>query len=186
MSKLTIAAQTIKDTVSAMDVGNAIGLEIRHGRCQCPFHGGKDFNCVLYRGNRGWYCHVCKRGGDVIQFAQEYYKYGFKDCIAWYNATFHMGLDIEGKIDPQKQREAEKALQRRKKARELLEFREKMQFGLALWSERLVDRLEEMRDERRPRTYGEWDPEFYMAVKLLPEAKAFEEECAMRCVKEEK
>lgn len=186
MNRLTIAAQTIKDSVSAVDVGNAIGLEIRHGRCQCPFHGGKDFNCVLYKGNRGWYCHVCKRGGDVLSFAQQYYKLSFKDCIAWYNSTFHLGLELSGEIDPQKQREAEKAIQRRKKARELREFREKMQFGLMLWSERLVDRLEEARDRHRPRTYGEWDTEFYMAVGTLPEARAFEEECAMDCVKEEK
>lgn len=186
MNNLTIAAQTIKDSVSAVDVGNAIGLEIRHGRCQCPFHGGKDFNCVLYRGNRGYYCHVCKQGGDVLSFAQQYYKLSFKDCIAWFDATFHLGLDIDVDIDPQKQRAAEKALQMRKKARELQEFRDKMQFGLALAAEQIVDRLEEMRDERRPRTYGEWDPAFCTAVKLLPEARAFEEECAMDCVKEEK
>lgn len=187
MNKLNIAAQTIKDSVSAVDVGNAIGLEIRHGRCQCPFHGGKDFNCVLYRGNRGWYCHVCKAGGDVISLVRNYYSdMSYKQCILWFDSTFHLGLDINGKIDPQKQRQAEIALQRRKKAHELREFREKMQFGLALWSERLVDRLEEMRDERRPRTYGEWDPAFCTAVKLLSEARAFEEECAIRCVKEEK
>lgn len=141
---------------------------------------------MLYTGDRGWYCHVCKRGGDIIQFAQEYYKFGFKECVAWFDGTFHLGLELSGKIDQQKQREAENALQRRKKAHELRDFREKMQFGLALWSERLVDRLEEMRDERRPRTYGEWDPAFCTAVKLLPEARAFEEECAIRCVKEEK
>lgn len=186
MNRLTIAAQTIKDSVSAVDVGNAIGLEIRHGRCQCPFHGGKDYNCVLYRGNRGWYCHVCKAGGDVLSFARQYYKFGFKDCIAWFNDTFHLGLEIDREIDPEKQREAEKALQRRKKAIELQAFRERMQFGLALAAEQIVDRLEEARDRHRPRTYGEWDPVFYMAVKTLPEARRFEEECAIRCVKEEK
>lgn len=110
----------------------------------------------------------------------------FRDAVYWFDSTFHMGLDIEGKIDPQKQKQAEIALQRRKKARELREFREKMQFGLMLWSERLVDRLEEARDRHRPRTYGEWDTEFYMAVGTLPEARRFEEECAMDCVKEEK
>lgn len=186
MSRLTIAAQTIKDTISAKDLGQAIGIPLRSGRCQCPFHGGKDYNCVLYPGTRGWYCHVCKAGGDVISFAQEYYKMSFKECIAWFDDTFHMGLDINGKIDPQKQRQAEIALQRRKKAIELREFRSRMQFGLALASERIVDRLEEMRDDRRPRTYGEWDPAFCTAVKLLPEARAFEEECVMDCVKKKK
>lgn len=184
MNKLTIAAQTIKDRISAVEVGDAIGLEIRHGRCQCPFHGGKDFNCVLYKGNRGWYCHVCKRGGDVLSFTQQYYKFSFKDCIAWYNDTFHMGLDIEGKIDPQKQKQAEIALQRRKKAREMLEWKERMQFNLYLLAERLVDRLENDRDDHRPRTYGEWDERFYTAVRLLPEARQFAEDCLMDCTKQ--
>ena len=49
MNQLTIAAQRIKDTISAQDVGVAMGLEIRHGRCRCPLHGGGDFNCVLYK-----------------------------------------------------------------------------------------------------------------------------------------
>ena len=99
MNKLTLAAQTIKDSVSALDTGQAMGLEIRRGRCKCPFHNGKDFNCVLYRGNRGWFCHVCKAGGDVISFAQQYYSMSFKDSIAWFNDTFHLGLDLEGKRD---------------------------------------------------------------------------------------
>ena len=47
MNRLTIAAQTIKDSVSALEAGEAMGLEVRHGRCQCPLHGGQDFNCVL-------------------------------------------------------------------------------------------------------------------------------------------
>ena len=184
MSKLTIAAQTIKDTVSAMDVGNAIGLEIRHGRCQCPFHGGKDFNCVLYGGRRGWYCHVCKQGGDVLSFAQQYYNMSFKDCVAWFCTTFRLPLDIDGDIDPQKQREAEIALQRRKRARELQEWKDRMMFGLSLFADRITERLEKERDIHRPRTYGAWDEEFCMAVRTLPEARAFTDECETDCMKE--
>lgn len=132
-------------------------------------------------------CWVCKSAGDVISLVRNYYSdMSYRQCILWFDGTFHMGLDIEGKIDPQKQKQAEIALQRRRKARELQEFREKMQFGLALAAEQIVDRLEEARDRHRPRTYGEWDPAFCTAVKLLPEARAFEEECAMDCVKEEK
>ena len=40
----------------------------------------------------------CKSGGDVIQLAQQYYKYSFKDCIAWFNDTFHLGLDIDSPL----------------------------------------------------------------------------------------
>ena len=183
MSRLTIAAQTIKDTISAQDVGNALGIPLRNGRCQCPLHGGKDYNCVLYKGNRGFYCHVCKSGGDVIKFAMEYHQMQFKDAIAWFDSTFHLGLNLDGKVDPQKQREAEIALQRRKNAIEFREWIERMQFNMYLVSMGIVQRLEETRDEHRPRTYGNWDDEFYMAVRTLPEAKAYEEECLMDCTK---
>lgn len=132
-------------------------------------------------------CWVCKSAGDVISLVRNYYSdMSYKQCILWFDGTFHLGLDIDGKIDPAKQRAAEKAIQMRKKAIELQEFRERMQFGLALAAEQIVDRLEEARDRHRPRTYGEWDPVFYMAVRTLPDARRFEEECAMACVKEEK
>lgn len=186
MNNLTIAAQIIKDTISAMDVGNAIGLEIRHGRCQCPFHGGKDFNCVLYRGNRGWYCHVCKAGGDVISFAQQYYNISFKDCVAWFSDTFHMGLDISRDISPEEKKQAEMALQRRKRAIEFQEWKDRMQFNLALTAMDIVDKMEEERDSKRPRTYGDWDLDFCEAVIALPEARQFAEDCMMDCIKEKK
>ena len=184
MNKLTLAAQTIKDSVSALDTGQAIGLEIRCGRCKCPFHNGKDFNCVLYRGNRGWFCHVCKAGGDVISFAQQYYSMSFKDSIAWFNDTFHLGLDLEGKIDPAKQKQAEIALKKRKNAIELQEWKDRMRFDLALAADMIVERLEDIRDEKRPRTYGDWDEDFCNAVVLLPEARQFAEDCMMNCMKE--
>lgn len=186
MNNLTLAAQTIKDSVSALDVGQAMGLEIRHGRCQCPLHGGKDFNCVLYPGNRGFYCHVCKRGGDVVTFVREYYKMTFKDAVSWLDGTFHLGLELKGGIDPAKRREAEIALQRRKKVKELAEWKERMQFDLALAADRIVERLEEIRDERRPRTYGDWDADFCEAVILLPDARRFADDCMMDCIREKR
>ena len=182
INKLTIAAQTSKDSVSALDVGRALGLEIRHGRCQCPIHGGKDYNCVLYQGNRGYYCHVCKSGGDVISFVRSYYHdKQFKDIISWFDGTFNLGLDIDGYIDPAERKRAENALQRRKRAYELHEWKNRMQFELAITAEQIVRRLEDVRDEHRPRTYGTWDEEFYTAVRLLPDAIRFAEDCIMDC-----
>lgn len=182
MSILAVAAQTVKDSVSAQDVGTVLGLHIRNGRCQCPLHGGKDYNCVLYKGNRGYYCHVCKAGGDVISFVREYNKMSFKEAVAWLDSTFHLGLELDSPIDPAKQRAAEIALQRRKREHELQEWKKQMRFNLALLADRITERLEEIRDEHRPRTYGNWDEEFYMAVRLLPEALAFTEECETECI----
>ena len=185
MTKYQIAADTIKQTVSALDVANVLGWEVRHGRCRCPIHGGKDFNFRLYPGNRGYMCWVCKSAGDVISLVRNYYSdMSYRQCIAWFDATFRLNLDIEGKIDQQKQKQAEIAIQRRKKAREMLEWKERMQFNLYLLAERLVDRLENDRDDHRPRTYGEWDERFYTSVRLLPEARRFAEDCMIDCTKQ--
>lgn len=184
MNKLTLAAQTIKDSVSALDAGHALGLEIRHGRCQCPIHGGTDFNCVLYKGNRGYYCHVCKSGGDVISFVQQYYRMQFPDSIRWFNDTFHLGMDIDSPMSPEAVKQAEFAQRKRVREREFREWKERMQFDLALTAEDIVRRLDELRDAHRPKTYGAWDPEFVRAVGLLPEARRFAEDCMMNCMKE--
>jgi len=181
-----LAAQTIKDSISALDVGTAMGLEIRHGRCQCPLHGGHDYNCVLYKGDRGFYCHVCKQGGDVIRFVQEYHKMRFPDAVRWINDAFHLGLDIDAPMNTEAVKQAENAVKTREREREYAEWKERMRFDLALAADMIVERLEEVRDKRRPRTYGEWDPVFCKAVVTLPEARRFAEDCMMDCMKEKK
>ena len=186
MNNLTIAAQTIKDNVSAQDVGMALGLEIRNGRCKCPIHGGGDYNCVLYKGDRGYYCHVCKSGGDVIRFVREYNKMSFSEAVGWLNRTFSLGLELSAKIDPEKQKRAEIALQRRKRVRELRMQVERTKYDLWLCGEKLTEKLEEARDEHRPRTYGAWNEAFCTAVKLIPYMQRMTEECEMNCIEVKK
>ena len=182
MTNLSMAVQTIRDTISAQDVGNALGLEIRRGRCKCPIHNGGDFNCVLYRGNRGFYCHTCKTGGDVIRLVELVNQIQFKDAVAWVNQTFSMGLDLESKLSPEEERRAKNALKMRKRAIEHKEWVARFQFDLALTADDIVRRLEEIRDEKRPRTYGEWDEGFCKAVELLPQARRFADDCMMNCM----
>lgn len=190
MNRLTIAADIIKQSVSALDVADALGWEVRHGRCKCPIHNGDGYNCVLYKGNRGFFCHTCKAGGDVIQlvrlvlFASNNYKEWYKHTLEWFDDTFHLGLDLDSPIDPVKQEQAKKALQTRKNAIEFQAWKEKMQFDLALTAGDIVRRLEDERDSKRPKTYGEWDEDFCAAVVTLPEARAFADECMMNCMKE--
>ena len=187
MSRLSIAAQTIKDSVSALEVGHALGLDIdRHGRCPCPFHAGKDRNMKLFPGNRGYSCFVCHDSGDVIKFVMQYNNLLFSEAVAWFDSMFNLGLNLHRRIDPAEQRRAEMALQRRRERHELEEWKKQRMFDLALIADRIVERLEDVRDEHRPRTYGAWDKEFYMAVRLLPEARRFAEDCEMECIEVKK
>lgn len=184
MNKYDIAVDMIKQSVSTIDVANALGWEVRHGRCKCPIHNGDGFNCRLYPGNRGYICWVCKSSGDVISLVRKYFNgMSFRDAVHWFDSTFHLGLDIDGKIDPQKQREAEIALLRRKRAIEFEAWKERMAFDMSLTADDVVRKLEEIRDAHRPRTYGPWDEAFCMAVRLLPEARRFAEDSMMDCTK---
>ena len=184
-NNLSLAAQKIKDSVSALDVGEAIGLEIRRGRCKCPIHGGNDFNCVLYGGDRGYYCHVCKSGGDVIKFVQEYHGTSFKEAVEWFNSTFSLGMDIESPLSPEAVKQAENARKTREEERELREWVERMQFDLMLAGDLILEKLEEQRDANLPKTPDEtWNRKFCEAVQLIPVAKRFVQGCMMKCTKE--
>lgn len=180
---LNIAAQTIKESVSALDVGEAMGLEIRHGRCRCPIHNGHDFNCRLYPGNKGYFCHVCKKGGDVISFAQEYYKTSFKDTVSWFNSTFHLGMDIESPLSPEAVKQAENARKTREAERAFREWKERMQFDLFLTADEILQMLEEQQDRNVPRTPNEpWNAQFCEAVRTIPAARRFAEMCMAECI----
>ena len=187
MNALSLAVDTIKASVSALDVGQALGLEIRHGRCQCPIHGGNDFNCVLYKGNRGYYCHVCKSGGDVIKFAQQYHNASFKDTVSWFNSTFNLGMNIDSPPDPKAVKQAEIARKQRERERQEKEQKERMQYDLALAVDRIVQALEEQRDLYAPKTPDEpWNPVFCTAVQLLPGAKRYAQMCWYECMEVKK
>ena len=187
MNALTIAVDKIKSSISAMDVGEMLGLQIRHGRCQCPIHGGNDFNCVLYKGDRGYYCHVCKSGGDVIKFVQEYHKMSFKDAVSWCNDTFRIGLDLESRVDPEEARRAEKALKMRKEAQEFAAWKDRTQWDLFLLADRILEKLEEQRDLNAPKTPDEpWNKKFCEAIRVIPAARRFAENCLMACSGKEK
>lgn len=185
MNQLTIAAQTIKETVSAQDVGRALGLEIRHGRCKCPIHHGDDFNCRLYAGNRGYMCWVCKSAGDVISFIRNiYHEMRFSDAISWFNDTFHLGLDIESSMSPEALAEAKKA-QRERDARIAAEkWIDDMRFNMALKTFDVVRILETQRDDNTPKTPDEpWTAPFCQAVELLPMAEQMARDAWFDCIK---
>lgn len=184
MNPVMMAVDVIKQNVSAQDVARMLGWEIRNGRCKCPIHGGHDFNCRVYAGDRGFYCHVCKTGGDVIKLVQQYHELSFKDSVSWINDAFHLGLDLDRKIDPDEARRAEMAQRMRKNAIEFSEWKSRTQLRLAMDADRILEGLEEQRDRNAPKTPDEpWNDAFCTAVRLIPVAKRFAENCMAGCLK---
>lgn len=87
-------SETIRNSVSAIDVARALGIEVdRHNRCRCPFHHGQDNNMKLYEGNRGYYCFVCHKGGDCISLVTGVVpESSYVDAMWWVNDRFNLGL----------------------------------------------------------------------------------------------
>ena len=101
--------ETIRASVSALDVGRLLGLNPGHdGRCKCPFHGGDHRNLKLYGTGRGYYCFVCHACGDVIRLVMEYTKCPFQNAIEWLNDSFDLHLDIDKKNYRSRVRHAER------------------------------------------------------------------------------
>lgn len=184
MNKYTIIVDTIKSSVSALDVADALGWEVKHGRCKCPIHNGDGLNCRLYPGDRGYMCWVCKSAGDVISLVRNYYHdMSFKQAVTWFNSTFNLGLDLDRKMDPAEARRAEMALQRRKREQEFREWKSRMKFDLALTADQIVRLLEDQRDRNVPKTANEtWNPKFCEAVRMLPAVRRYAEELMFNCI----
>lgn len=178
-----VYAETIKENVSAQDVGLAMGLKIMRGRCQCPIHGGHDFNCRLYPGDRGFVCHVCKVGGDVIKlYRASNPDVSFPDTVRWFNDTFGLGMDVDSPVDQKRLESAKKRLKRKADQRMDQEHFREMMFDMYLTSMDALRRFEDIRDENRPRRYGdEWNKAFADAVQAVPEINRyidyFESQC---------
>lgn len=173
--QFAVCADFVKEHISAQDVGRALGLELRHGRCKCPVHGGHDYNCVLYAGNRGFYCHVCKSGGDVIRLVQSSMQgMPFPEAIRWFNDTFHLGINIDSPVDERRLKQAKNRLKcKAEKRRDQERFRA-MMFDMYLNAMDALSRMEEERDRNRPERYGDgWNGAFAGAVSAIRETERY-------------
>ena len=187
MNDLLYATMEIKNNISALDVAEVMGWDVTHGRCKCPIHNGGDKNCRLYPGNKGFHCFSCGASGDVIKLVQDYYKTSFRKTVSWFNDTFHMGLNLKSTITTEQRRQAENAQRMRKSATEHREWKSHMEIEVAMAADLIVEALEEQRDMNVPKTANErWNPQFCEAVRMMPEAQRFAEDCMMDCIESER
>ena len=175
---LNAIADTIRSTVSALQAGEALGLEPdRHGRCACPVHHGVDRNCKLFDGNKGFVCYVCHKGGDVIRLVQEVNGCTFWDAVKWLNETFSLDLNLDERLD-------EKALEkaRRERERRERERRERHEDDMTIFetyvdAAKLTGELEEDVRRYEPEPWDEhWSKKFCEALELLPRMRELCEE----------
>lgn len=179
--------ETIRERVSTWKAGEALGLYVdRHGRCACPMHGGKDRNCRLDKGSKGFHCFVCGGGGDVIHLVEAANGCGFKQAVEWLDSTFSLGLPID---QPASKKDIETARKRREKARKAQVFRDEirmMEFDTYVKAARLESILRADMKQYRPTDPGqEWDERFCAAARYLPEVKELADEMTVRIMNRE-
>lgn len=62
--------QNIRSSVTMRQLAAMYGYEVnRSGMMRCPFHGeDRHPSLKVYDGDRGWWCFVCNKGGDIFDF----------------------------------------------------------------------------------------------------------------------
>lgn len=87
---------TIRDTVTAEQVGERAGLEIkRRGSrswAKCPLHGEKTPSLCFYE-DGGWHCFGCNKGGDAVSLYAEIYSTSMIEAARQISADFRLGID---------------------------------------------------------------------------------------------
>lgn len=184
MGNMAALTEDVRDRVSAFEAGKALGLSPdRYGRCACPVHHGTDRNCKLWKDNLGWYCYVCKTGGDVIRLVERVNGCSFPDAVEWLNSTFGLGLPLDKTDSPERRKDAEMAKKRRQIERELRQAVRDEVFETYLNAGDLVGQMERDAEAYRPvRWDEEWDDRFVAALRFLPEAREMAAEAGMMTI----
>lgn len=69
------------------------GNRPQHNKYLCPFH--RDKHPSLSVKTDIWRCWSCGKGGNVINFVQEYFGLGFVDACRKLNDDFNLGLNLD-------------------------------------------------------------------------------------------
>ena len=185
MRNLAYCAETIRSSVSALEVGKALGLNPdSDGRCRCPIHGGRNRNLKLYDGDGGYYCFKCHAGGDSIRLVEEVSGCDFPGAIEWINSAFHLGLDVNAEPDHKAEMRAEIKRQWRRYLDKLDRDFERLNFEIYLNAVGMVADAEFAVQEYAPfYPDEEWDPRFVAALKALPDLRESMENACMNTIK---
>lgn len=83
----------IKQSVTILDaIEHYSTVKIKHNRCTCPLHNGKDLNMAIYPETNSFYCFVCGSGGDVIRFVREMFNLSLHEAERKLDCDFNLHL----------------------------------------------------------------------------------------------
>lgn len=92
MTNLNEVATFIKARVKIKDVILAYAnRQVRFDRCACPLHNGSDLNFQIYPDSNSYYCWVCHKHGDVINFVTDLLEIAPLEAMQKLDADFNVG-----------------------------------------------------------------------------------------------
>ena len=75
-------AELVRQIVTMEDVAEHYGIRITRNRMAlCPFHDDRHPSMMVYPEDRGFYCFVCNKGGDIFEFIKAYEGVSFGEAI---------------------------------------------------------------------------------------------------------
>lgn len=122
---LTVQKHFILNNLKMQDVLDKYNIKTIKGKFCCPFHNDRTPSAKAY--DNSFFCFACNKGGDVIQFVQDYFNISFIDAIKKINKDFNLNLqNTKMSIDELKKLAEETRKKRLEKERKEREYRSKM------------------------------------------------------------
>ena len=88
--------------ISAIDAAERAGIPmVRRGGSYwacCPLHGEKTPSMKFYKGDRGWACFGCGKGGDAVKLYEEMYRVEPVEAARMLAAAF--GIVVDDSLPP--------------------------------------------------------------------------------------
>lgn len=128
-------AETIHASVTIQDALSLYcpGTEVKHRRCPCPIHNGKDYNFSFTE--RGYKCFVCGASGDVISLVKEVCELSTRgEAMQKICDDFRLPVDFHAEISPEVSAKVNQIREEaERKRREKEEWEEKYHQALDEW-----------------------------------------------------
>lgn len=140
--------ELVRASVSMRDLAGMYGYKPnRTGKIICPFHDDKDPSMQLYKGDRGYYCFVCKEGGSIFNFVMKHDGLEFEPAVRHIAELFGIAISDKGKPLSESDHKRIERLRRERQAAKDAEKRAKQE--LTGISDKLV-RLQNFQAEFEP------------------------------------
>ena len=99
--------EEVKRNLSMRQVAEFYGYYVqKNGTCLCPFHQDRHPSMKIYPDDKGFYCWVCQKGGDVIKFVAEVFGTGNEEACKRLIEDFSLPISLTG-LSYQEKRERE-------------------------------------------------------------------------------